>query len=545
MTACLLILIMLTVPQEQGQAFPPPGKDGRISLQFRNMNIQDVLKTLSMEGNIKIVTSKTVQGNVTIFVDNVSVMQALNLVVEMQGFAYYKDGDIIKVVSNEEYKKRFGRNFRDRVRTEVVQLHHAPADQVLKTVFQLKSNEGNVIADARSNSLILVDLPAVLSEMKAVIARMDVARHFRAFSLRHISVQSIADAVKSMVSPGAKLTSDPATNQLILVGSAEEIKRVEDFLKEADVSGSSTMEIFSLQYADAEEIAKKLESELTPGLGSAVIDKATNKLLVRDLPDNLPFIRQLVTSLDQKTQQVLIEAKIIQIVLNESFKMGVDWSAVSEQLNGTIDISSQFKVLSDNDNGGRISATGLDKGPHTLDAVIEALQGVGKTDLLSNPRITCVDGQEAHILVGSSVPYKTIDTRDNQGVLTTFEKVVTVEVGVKLNVTPKINDDGFITMKIRPEVSNVTSFTDNIPVIEKSESETTVIVKDGITIIIGGLIKDQKIKNESSIPILGDIPLLGGLFSSTSISNIKTELVILIRPQIISGAKDIGLEKEG
>ncbi|MFQ5637221.1 MAG: secretin N-terminal domain-containing protein [bacterium] len=511
-------------------------KAKKVSLQFRNVNIHDVLKTLSIAGNLNIVASKSVKGTVTIFVDSLDVMDALGLVVETQGLAFFRDNGIVRVVTASEYKIRFGKAFQDRMQTRVVKLRYSSTDQVVKSIFQMKSKEGNVIADSRSNSLILVDLRAVLHDMEAVIKKIDIPLQTETFFLSHVPVQNIEAIVKNMVSAGATLRSDPGTNQIFVVDTPERIDRVKKFIEETDVPSAAVTEIFSLQYADADAIVSRLQDELTPGVGSAVADKSTGKVFVQDLPDNLPYLRQLVETLDQRTQQVLIEAKIIQINLTDEFKMGVDWSAVSNRLGGVIDLSSSFRILGDNDKGVRVRGTGIKSGESTISGLIEALQSVGETNLLSNPRITCLDGQEAYITVGSTVPYKTIDTREDQGgTLRTFEKVVMVEVGVKLRVTPHINDDGFITMKIKPEVSEVTSFIDNIPVIEKSESETTVIVKDGVTIIIGGLIKDQDIQNVKRVPLLGSIPLLGLAFRSKSTKKVKSELVILLQPQIITG----------
>ncbi len=515
----------------------------KVSLNFRNTDIHDVLKTLASEGGVNIVSSKAVQGTVTISIDNIDVMKALSLVVEMQGLAYYKDGGIIKVITANEYKQRFGKEFRDLMKTRVVKLHYANADQIVKSIFQLKTKNGNVVADQRSNSIIMVDLPASLRTMEMVIKELDVPVQTRSFILNYVSVQSVEGVVKNMLSAGGKVQLDPSTNQMLVIDDTERIERIAQFLKEADQPGAGVMEIYTLQYANAEAVANRIQNELTPGIGSVFFDENTNKLFVKDLPDNLPYITQLIDTLDQKTSQVLIEAKILQISLNDNYKLGVDWNALTRQFSGDIDIGSHFRILSDTDPGGRITTTGLVSGDFTFNGLIEALQTVGKTELLSNPRIMCIDGKEAHILVGSTVPYKTIDTRDVQGVFTTFEKVVTVEVGVKLNVTPIINEDGYIIMKIRPEVSEVTKFIENIPVVDKSESETTVMVKDGVTVVIGGLIKDQKITTVNKVPILGSIPILGIPFRSKNKIKAKTELVILLRPQIVSGDVEMGLEE--
>ncbi|MFQ5628848.1 MAG: secretin N-terminal domain-containing protein [bacterium] len=514
-------------------------QDKKISLQFRNVNIHDVFTSLSKQGNMKIVSSKTVQGNVTIFVDNVGVMQALSLVVESQGLAYYRANGIVRVMTADEYSQRFGKPFRGQLTTQVLRLQHAAAEQVVKSVFQLKSKDGNIVADPRSNSVILVDYPGIVRDMVAIIKQLDVATEARTYSLNHLPAQSIGEIIKSMVSSGGKVQIDAGTNEILIIDAPERLERVEAYIQQADVPADANLKIIPLQYADPEAVMNQIKDELTPGFGSVKADKATSQLFVRDLPSNMPYLEQLIAALDQKTREVLIEAKIIQITLTDSYKMGVDWDVLTSRLNGVIEAGSSFRILGDTDSGVRLKATALKSGKYTFTALLEALQSVGKTDLLSNPRITCVDGVEAKILVGSTVPYKTFDTREDQGVLKTFEKVITVDVGVKLFVTPIINEDGFITMKIKPEVSEVTSFIDNVPVIDKSETETTVLVKDGVTIVIGGLIKDQNINTVDKVPILGDIPLLGLPFRKKNVQKIKSELVILLRPQIISGDVDM------
>ena len=163
------------------------------------------------------------------------------------------------------------------------------------------------------------------------------------------------------------------------------------------------------------------------------------------------------------------------------------------------------------------------------------------TNILSSPSITTVNNKEAKILVGSTQPYvTTTTTTPSSGPTTTAESVNFIEVGVKLYVTPTIHNDDFITMKIKPEVSSVTSSlktSDNneIPIVESSEAETTVLVKDRVTIVIGGLIKEEKVKNTEKVPILGDIPFFGNAFRNESDKVTKTEIVIFLTPRIISG----------
>ncbi|MDP2940724.1 MAG: TonB family protein, partial [Candidatus Omnitrophota bacterium] len=176
-------------------------------------------------------------------------------------------------------------------------------------------------------------------------------------------------------------------------------------------------------------------------------------------------------------------------------------------------------------------------------AIVDLLRTIGDTKILSSPRIMVLNNQEAKILVGSKDAYITSTTSQAAGSTTVTSQTVNfVDVGIKLFVTPTINRDGFVTMKIKPEVSSSkrTDITSDgkitqIPIVTTSESETTVMVKDGVTIIIGGLQKDKREKLVKKVPILGDIPIIGHAFRNTSDDLTKTELVILLTPHIMSG----------
>ena len=249
-------------------------------------------------------------------------------------------------------------------------------------------------------------------------------------------------------------------------------------------------------------------------------------------------IKNIISAFDQKDKQVLIEAKIVQIVLSDEFKLGIDWQAILRNYE-ELTFTSDFDVLSAVDKSGKVSVGTIDNSNYEI--VLQALSTVGVTDILSSPSITAVNNQEAKILVGSTEPYVTsTTTTPSSGPVTTAESVNFIDVGVKLYVTPTIHQDGFVTLKIKPEVSTVTdtletSNNNTIPIVETSEAETTVLVKDGITIVIGGLIKEEKTKTTKKVPFLGDIPLINIAFKSENDSVSKTELVIFLTPHIVSG----------
>jgi type II secretory pathway component GspD/PulD (secretin) len=444
-------------------------------LDLKEMDIMDVLKLISQKSGLNIVAGQNVKGRVTIFLNDIEVLDALKIIAEAYGWAFATEGDIIKVMTAKEHETKYGHKFGQETQTRIKRLLFTKASDLVSILNQIKSESGKVISDEKTGTLILRDEPHKLDEMEAIIKQIDV---------------------------------------------------------------SIETEIYEVNYAKAEEISKKIAEVLTPTVGSMKFDARSNKIIVSDTYQTIEKVSRIIEAFDQKDKEVLIEAKIIQIALNEEHKMGVDWEAIVSDFH-SLDLTGDFDVLTTSDKRGTLSIGTISNDEYT--ALIEALDTVGSTDILSSPRITTVNNQEAKILVGSTEPYvTTTTTTPSAGPTTTAESVNFIEVGVKLYVTPTIHNDGFITMKIKPEVSSVvstitTSNNNTIPVVETSEAETTVIIKDGVAIVIGGLIKEEKIKSTKKVPVLGSIPLIGIAFRNESDLVRKTEIVIFLTPKIITG----------
>jgi type II secretory pathway component GspD/PulD (secretin) len=190
--------------------------------------------------------------------------------------------------------------------------------------------------------------------------------------------------------------------------------------------------------------------------------------------------------------------------------------------------------------GPGIIHVGIIDSKRDLDVVLKYVQTLGNTQILSNPKISVINNQEAKIHVGERQAYVTSTTTTGQSTSTVSEEVTFVDVGIQLSVTPTINDDGYVLMKIKPEISSVVSFLDTksgnkIPIIDTSVAETTVMVKDGATIIIGGLRREDKVSSAEQFPFLSKIPILSFFFKQQVKKTEKTELLIMITPHIITG----------
>jgi len=445
-------------------------------LELKDMDIMDVLKLIAQKTGLNIIVGKGVQGKVTIYLNAVSATEALRIILDANGLAYKYDDGIVRVMTAQEYERRYGQVFGGKSQTKVYHLNYAKAEDLSPLIEHLKSSTGKIISDLKSNTIVVMD-------------------------------------------------------------ARENADMIDALIREVDIPVE--VEVFELNYAKAEDIVAKIEPLITQSVGSVRFDERSNKIIVTDKPSKMGVIAKLIREFDVQDRQVLIEAKIVQIQLSDSYELGVDWKAVFPGMDD-LTAQSDFDVISTSEsNRGKLQIGTITTNNYT--AMIEALQTIGKTNVLSSPSITVVNNQEAKILVGTTQPYvTTTTTTPASGPTTVSESVNFIEVGVKLYVVPTIHSDGFITMKIKPEVSTAltpitTGQNNEIPVVETSEAETIVRIKDGVTVVIGGLIKDEKRSTIKKVPLLGNIPLLGKFFRNTDDSVVKTEIAIFLTPRVMIG----------
>jgi type II secretory pathway component GspD/PulD (secretin) len=451
----------------------PNGSD-KISLDIKGMDIVDVLKMLATRSGMNIIVGKNVTGKVTLFLKNVDVRDVFEIILLANDLAYEEKVDIINVMTQRDYELLYGERFQDKKQAKVIQLRYARAADLSKALNQIKSSIGKIVVDEGSNTLVLIDAPYKIIDM-------------------------------------------------------------ESFIRAADLPIKT--KVFELKYGQADKLQAKLQEVATKNVGAVRVDERTNKIAVTDYPAKLDEIEKLIFAFDEKTPQVLIDAQIIEVRPSDKFEMGVDWDYWIKKY---FRVSAALPMVTTGLSVGTANIAPSEPGQYK--AVIDILRTIGDVKILSSPRIMVLNNQESRILVGTKDAYITSTVSQSGQSAVTAQSVNFVDTGIKLYVTPTINRAGFVTMKIRPEISSAKRTAikaedkvTEIPIVSTSEAETTVMVKDGITIIIGGLKKDEKTKTVTKIPILGDIPLLGMLFRNTSDETNRTELVILLTPHIMSG----------
>jgi type II secretory pathway component GspD/PulD (secretin) len=381
-------------------------------------------------------------------------------------------------MTTERYNQLYGKRYTDERKVRMYHLRNASPQDAYNILSQLKSDVGKIIIDEKSATVIIMDEPASLDLLEKTLNNLEQTRQ---------------------------------------------------------------TEVFTLNYAKADEIQSKIASILTPGASEVQVDTRTNKIAITDLPEKLKKIKMMIEEFDAADKQVQIEAQIVQISLNDRTAVGVNWEKLfAYHVMNPITLKGTFP-LSGLPEAGEFSVGTLAKNDFTT--VISLLNSIVKTNVLSRPRITVMNNQEASILIGAKEVYFSQTQSQSSVTTTTAESVNFVDVGVKINVTPTITDDGFIIMKIRPEVSSVretatSPLGSSVPVVETAQAETTVKVRDNVMVMIAGLMKEEVRDNRLRYPWIHDIPLIGWLFGSTSGQKVKTELAIFLTPHITTGDEE-------
>ena len=454
---------------------PPAAATGqRISLDLKGVDILDVLKLFSQKSGLNFVAGRNVTGRITIFVNDVNVWDAFELIIGANDLAFEQRGDIVTVMTARDYELIYGEGFQARTINLVQPLRYAKAIQVATVLNQLKSAVGRVVADEASNTLIIEDVPSRLEDMQQLLATLD----------------------------------QPTITR-----------------------------VYTLNYAEAEQLEEKVQELLSP-VGTYTFDTRTNKAIISDLPEVLQKTDEVIRAFDTPEGQVLIEAKIVSVDLTDQMDLGIDWERVLSGIDTTV--RSNFRVLGDIVGAGTATGSALSYLSSSGDSkiIIEALKTITNTETISSPRVLVSNNQEAKFFVATREAIVTTTTTvPATGSTVAAPEIQFVDVGTKLFVTPNVKSDGHIQLQIRPEISTstVVTFQDNrIPIVTSTEAETTVLVRSGVTIIIGGLIETKDTLTDNRLPILGSIPIIGFAFRGITDRKTKKEIVIFLTPQIVN-----------
>lgn len=508
----------------------------------------------------------------------------------------------------------------ERFATEVFQLRNIDAASAAETIRPLVGAQGQVLANAGANSVVVADFADNLARIRALIGRIDVDRTgFEVVTLENSSAREIAAVLQSVLAPPGgqpgqgmvSVTPVESSNSIVLRGDPAAVARIRPLIEDLDRRAESAddVKVVFLQHANAESLLPVLQqivgqpvtaasANAAPASGrggvggGAEVDVApaasvvaapvpgqratiarfpgANALVISGSADTQRMLAEVIRQLDQRRQQVLIEAIVVELSDNAVRELGVQWLLAGEDGNpigltnysdratplvpiaggagaGQLDeddpLREQLQNLAINSllgANGFIGGGGGRIGDGLFGFIINAAKTDDGSNLLQTPSLMTLDNEEATILVGQEVPITTGETLLD-GNSNPFRTTQRQDIGVKLIVRPQINAGGSITLFLRQEVSSINGVLSNSAsdlVLNKRELETTLVVDDGDIAVAGGLLDQNDRLSVDKVPGLGDLPVVGGLFRSTSRQRGRTNLMVFIRPTIIRSQAD-------
>ena len=566
-------------------------------INMRDADIRAFAADMAQISNKTIVLDPRVKGNVTVVsnqdLDAGEAYAVFLSVLRVHGYAAIENNGVVKVMpeSGARQDATVNNKNNDSLATEVIRLSQANARVIAPLLKPLVNKQGHIAAYEATNSIIIADYVGNLSRIKSILLELDKnpADTFELIPLDNTSANEVARILGSMwrgdnqMSKSFSAIAVERSNSILLRGQIGVVKQIKKVISRLDSnsSQSSNLKVIYLKYAKAEDltgilekVAESLEEEI-PSESSKKnktnigFHNDTNALIISAQPDILKSLESVISQLDIRRAQVLVEALIVEISDKLARDIGVQFlfigdgesSPIATQRFGTPNPDLISTIGAETSEDSTTSSTMQTRAANSLLALDGLAVGVARykasgtsfatilnliaqdadSNVLSTPSIMTMDNEEASIVVGQEIPITTGETLSGSN-SNPFRSVTRQEIGVKLTVRPQINEGNAVKMYINQEVSSIFGplgemSTDLIT--NKRNIKTTVLVEDGETIVLGGLIDDNVQESVKKVPFLGDIPLLGRLFKTTSITRTKRNLMVFLRPTIVRNSEDV------
>jgi general secretion pathway protein D len=610
------LMVAVSLPALPQSRPPPQDPAATITPNYKDADLSQIIAAVSEVTGKNFIIDPRVNAKVTMLsstpMSPAAFYEAFLAVLQVYGFVAVPAGKVIKIVPNTDMRQFPSSDLpanvsssSDELVTQIITLKNVSAAALVPMLRPLVPSYGHLAPYAAGNMLIISDRASNVSRLVRIIERIDESgdEPIEVIPLHNASATDIVRIVNSLSSgagaesagAAAKIVADDRTNSILLTGEKSQRLRLKTLIVSMDTpltTGGDT-QVRYLRYADAEKIADKLKGQATatakaqggPPAGGAAAgggtpnvdasvtiwaDVSTNALIMTAPPKIMKSLMAVIDKLDIRRAQVQVEAIIVEIDVNKSSNIGVQWLlfgqgnstvpagiinlpgagtsivdlAAAALSGGTINTTTGVPTISSSTVGtgasvaiGRVTNNGV-----SFAALVQALRSDGSSNIISTPSLITMNNEEAEVKVTQEIPLITGSFSNTTaavgGTTSPFQTIQREEVGTILKVTPHINEGNSVQLKIEQEDSSPgAKLTDSADISTNKRSiKTTVLIEDGGIIVLGGLISDTVTESEDRVPGLGAIPLIGNLFKSRSGSRQKKNLLVFIRPKIMRDA---------
>ncbi len=567
---------------------------GGVTFDFSDIDIRSFIKVVSELTGRNYVVDPSVSGKITVTspspIPRAAVASVFQSVLNVYGYAAVGDGDIVKIVPAIRAKQEGGpiagkHRIDSGVETRIIRLQSVNGQELRSLIQPLLTRAGNVALHTGTNTVILTDVSRNVQRLASIIRALDSSGPeytFRTFSLDFARADDLAEVFNTLFSSEKIVdnhhpvfVADARSNRIIASIPADLTPQLEQLIRELDVKLPETranIRVYHLNYSDAETLASVLNTQLvqtpsrtagkdgrnSPGGVPISADKPTNSLIITASPEQHRVISEVIHALDVPRPQILVQGLIVELSGDLTRELGLEWRLTDKIAEDKFRVIGGTNLPGDGSGSALQQASenpyafppglalGLVKGTISfgghefanIGALARAMETTSGVNILSTPVILALDNVEAEIIVGEERPFlKGSQTTDTGTVIRTYEFK---DIGLTLKITPRITENNKIQMKIFQEIKNFVAESDVGAVTStKRQARTTVRVPDGQMVVIGGLLKEDRMDRSTLVPCLGHIPGLGHLFRTDRKSGNKTNLLIFITPHIIRDADEL------
>lgn len=580
---------------------PVRAEEPTYQLNMQGADIKEVIDLVARVTGKSFIVDPRVRGQVTVISEReltaAAIYEIFLATIEVYGFSAVETDNAVKIIGQADIKSAGlqvdtdGSITGEQIITRVFPIQNTSAMELVPILRPLVAKYGHLAGVSTANALIISDRATNIERIAEIVELLDKAgsEEIEVIALEYSWVGNVI-ALLERVSPapinaagqsnqgsgsrGVQLVGDERSNRIIIKGEAEARAQIIALIRQLDIPAqeNSSSKVIFLNNADSARMAELLKgftgsaagtqggAENAPPAGPVNIlaDEDLNALVVRAEPSVMTEIESIIRQLDIRRKQVLIEAAIVEVNGNVSDALGIQWATNPSQvendvpfgstnlgLEGAISslpsvaVGAATQNIGALPNGAFIGLVDPISDTPNFAAIIQAIESQSNTNLLSTPSVMTLDNSEAFITVGSSVPFKTGGNGTDENPFVIQRQ----DVGTTLTVIPHVQQDGSVRLEVDQVVESISgnnTFGAVDIITDKRQVKTEVLIGNGRTIVLGGLIDDTLIERESRVPVLGRIPILGHLFKSRSTERQKTNLMIILRPTIIlEGDEDL------
>lgn len=583
-------------------ALTEPGmEDELVSVNFEEVDIRTVLKTIGEVTGINFIPHQSVAGNITVMSPTPirlgDMYTFLQSILDVYGYATIESENAVKIVSKAEATRhstqvRIGADPAyipriDAVVTQILPLQYAEAAEISEVIRPNLAAGAQMATYPRTNSIMITDTSANIHHVAQIIQQLDVEgsrERILTIPLTFASAQVLSEQIIRIldksgapVAPAARgritplpgqtlrVLPDERTNSVVAVGNEQDLDIIRQLVRQLDVprpTGAGNVQVAYLKNADANEVEASLERALASMRISGAIEAtqpiqitahgSTNSLIIVASPQDYEMISQIIEKIDIVREQVLVEAVIMEVTEEALKQIGIDWATLDDIVADSVrgfamtNLGPRVDFLNGDLEGLAVGAWKGTDSDVRIGVILQALERTSGVNILSTPRIMTTNHRKARIVVGENRPFvkdsRITETTDfiTPTVIRSFEYQ---DVGITLEVTPHVSQGGLVRLEVDSEftklIDDVAASSLGTPVTAKRSAQTVVSMNSGTTVVIGGLIRDDTTRVTQQVPIVGNLPIVGPLFRSQRDRLQKTNLLIFITPRIMTSEEQL------